>query len=57
MITWNLTEQQVEQLAGLLDIATKAAGLDVAKVTVSLMDSLMESVAKSKQETLEQVKD
>ena len=57
MITWNLTEQQAEQLASLLDIATKAAGLEVAKVTVSLMDSLMDSVAKSKQEMVEQAKD
>ena len=57
MITWNLTEQQAEQLVSLLDIATKAAGLEVAKVTVSLMDSLMDSVAKSKQEMVEQAKD
>lgn len=50
MIEWKLTEEQVEQLTQVLDIATKAAGLNVAKVTVSLMDSLMDAVAKSKVE-------
>jgi NADH/NAD ratio-sensing transcriptional regulator Rex len=51
MIEWELTSEQVHQVIQVLDIATKAAGLDAAKVTVSLMDSLMDAVAKSKVET------
>jgi hypothetical protein len=50
LITWNLTEQQAEQLVQLLDIATKATGLEGARVTVPLMDSLMLAVTESKQE-------
>lgn len=50
MIEWKLTETQVEQLTKLLDLATKAGGLEVAKVTVSLMDSLMDAVSKAEKE-------
>lgn len=52
-MNWQLTEQQAEQLAAILDLATKAGGLEVAKVTVALMGSLMAAVSKSKQETIE----
>ena len=50
-ITWKLTEQQAEQIAGALDLACKAGGIEAAKVAVPLMDSLMASVKESKQVT------
>jgi hypothetical protein len=49
MIVWELTEQQTEQVVQLFDIATKAGGLQVAKGTVLLMDSLMAAIEKSKE--------
>ena len=50
-ITWKLTEQQAEQIAGVLDIACKAGGIEAAKVAVPLMDSLMAAVKESKKVT------
>ena len=47
MIVWELTEEQAEQIARVLDVATKATGIEGAKTTVPLMDSLMQAVAKA----------
>ena len=51
LITLELTEQEAEHLAQLLDIATKAGGMQVAKVAVPLMDKLMASVKESAEES------
>ena len=47
MIVWELTEEQADQIVGVLDVATKATGIEGAKITVLLMDSLMKAVAKA----------
>ena len=51
MITWKLTEEQVQQITNVLDITTKATGINGAKVTVPLMDSLMMAVEASKEQS------
>jgi len=52
-IIWKLTEQQAQQVAGVLDIACKAGGIEAAKVAVPLMDSLMAAVKESQKESEE----
>ena len=49
MITLELTEEKAQTLAELLDLATKAGGLQVAKVALPLMDDLMTAVKQSKE--------
>jgi hypothetical protein len=49
MITFELTEEKAQILAELLDLATKAGGLQVAKVALPLMDDLMTAVKQSKE--------
>ena len=43
-----LTPQEAQILADVLDIATKAGGIQVAKATVRLMDILMQAVEQQK---------
>ena len=54
MIRLELTEEKAQTLAELLDLATKAGGLQVAKVALPLMDDLMAAVQASKETELDQ---
>lgn len=54
LITWEITEEQVEQIVRVLDVATKATGIEGAQATVPIMNSLMQAVEKSK-ETINQI--
>lgn len=48
-ITIELSPQEAQALADVLDIATKAGGIQVAKVTVDLMNKLMQAVEASRE--------
>lgn len=49
MITLQLTEEKAQGLFDLLEVATKAGGLQAAKVALPLVEDLMQAVKASRE--------